>query len=874
MTNTALIGQLNVLSYLGLTADILQSIDKTQSTTLRFQASRTCTFLKEEVVEIPEKRVVEEDEQIQTSGSSSTGTTTTTKSTIKQVIKHVTEFHWNVAAKWEISLFSGSDVEQRRILQCRSSNMVLIIQSDKTAPLPEHYQSRPSDVSVTWLMNQVDTLKMASTFSVDRLAPTTMTPRQNKDVESACSMTRELLTWTAHVLEHFRYRIQKEIIWKHKPAGPRQHHNMELEFECRACDAIFIPVQPLMEATGATRDTNETTSKSMISWAAGDTVETGSPLLSSNDVHILLNEHIRSIDEHVANLVKTYPSPTTSQTLVSSLEATIVQMCIHSKALGFGYFECVDFVENMLKRQLVSAIGKNIQPSDIDKFLQYHNATLLNPVPTAFCHPIRQPGYYPCGLLSIESVNKDGDKTPIQTLVREIDASKPTKLSLNSATTVELTGQKFLHGWIHHRFGTEHKKFELIARARQFSAFLLVVGTMVGPDKLDPKEAIIVHNKDECLIPLLLEEIPTSKEFKKAIQSLSPEQQRFAEAFRSMQLDSSVMGICVIQIKPQLEKLLGLPHDALMKEMKLTEDLIQLFMDHQVPSDLFSYDGIDSNPSPREMVDNVRGHAKAILDVIEKERLDILARRAELAAAEERVFDRPGDIRSVPRAGKPILDDEPVQEWARSKSHGNECFRPTKGNCDVTPDWSDVAIDQRPSSTQGDVLQHQTAITGTSNSKDTDVTKIPKILNSKIEELASGVALRSTTLKLGEPWKIRKENFLGEKETLFFDKENEIVRAKNRAFDLLDALSRSGSLPIAFSELHVIVAITHCFEKDVINTIIQDNINPIEKLEMSTLLLGSVLHGVPAGQLIERESDFHRLKSFFPALFENAGAED
>ena len=83
---------------------------------------------------------------------------------------------------------------------------------------------------------------------------------------------------------------------------------------------------------------------------------------------------------------------------------------------------------------------------------------------------------------------------------------------------------------------------------------------------------------------MLLEELPTSKEFKDAIKSLSPEQQRFARAYRQMQLASSVFGVCVIQIKPQLEALLCLPPDALDKEMKLTQDLMELFIEYQVPS--------------------------------------------------------------------------------------------------------------------------------------------------------------------------------------------------------------------------------------------------------------------------------------------------
>jgi hypothetical protein len=73
-------------------------------------------------------------------------------------------------------------------------------------------------------------------------------------------------------------------------------------------------------------------------------------------------------------------------------------------------------------------------------------------------------------------------------------------------------------------------------------------------------------------------------------------------------------------------------------------------------------------------------------------------------------------------------------------------------------------------------------------------------------------------------------------------------------------------LPIAFSELHVIVAVTHAFEKDLIDTVIQDNINPIEKLEMSTLLVGSAIHGVSASALLREESQLSRLAVLYPCL--------
>ncbi len=81
-------------------------------------------------------------------------------------------------------------------------------------------------------------------------------------------------------------------------------------------------------------------------------------------------------------------------------------------------------------------------------------------------------------------------------------------------------------------------------------------------------------------MPLDLSTIPSAKEFKDAIESLSPEQQAFAKAFRSMQLESTLFGVLVIQIKPQLEKVLNLPSNSLTKEIKLTQDLMQLFIQY------------------------------------------------------------------------------------------------------------------------------------------------------------------------------------------------------------------------------------------------------------------------------------------------------
>lgn len=152
------------------------------------------------------------------------------------------------------------------------------------------------------------------------------------------------------------------------------------------------------------------------------------------------------------------------------------------------------------------------------------------------------------------------------------------------------------------------------------------------------------------------------------------------------------------------------------------------------------------------------------------------------------------------------------------------------------------------------------------NQQGVDFTLIPSKLDKSIEKSGGGSALRSTTIKTGGNWvRNRQDNLLTQPKKQHLSVED-IKKEKNKAFDLLDALSRSGSLPIAFSELHVVVAVTHCFDKDVMSTVVCDNIDPIEKLECSTLILASAIHGMPARELITDVSELQRLEGALPLL--------
>ncbi len=70
-----------------------------------------------------------------------------------------------------------------------------------------------------------------------------------------------------------------------------------------------------------------------------------------------------------------------------------------------------------------------------------------------------------------------------------------------------------------------------------------------------------------------------------------------------------------MQIKPQLERLLNLPEDALTKEVKMCQDLMSLFIEYQIPSDLLAYDGPASGSAPSKVqaVKDFIGNLQAML---------------------------------------------------------------------------------------------------------------------------------------------------------------------------------------------------------------------------------------------------------------------
>ena len=638
------------------------------------------------------------------------------------------------------------------------------------------------DLNLTWLLNMMTDDTNKCDFKVDRYHESCKTPIRNKDIKDALQFAIKLEHWSLDLKRAMSHT--REILTLSSPEP----------------SDVFVPIVPLFE---------------------------NSTVLSSEDLEAFLSFQVKSLDSTIESIRKQYKD---DEGEMMVMEALVSHMQILSRRLQ----QSIAYVENMLEAQLIGAIGKIIKAEDFEEFMKLHNRAFFEDyfAPTPFSRAVRRPGHYPDGVISIEASNERNGSNgkPIETLVRNLSSTSdiaPTMfVPIDAATKVELqgSGQQFLHGWMQTLWRDQQRDMNhhLVARAHQFSSFLLIVGNLGGPDTFVPKEAIILQNKDEVLIPLLTEILPSAKEFKDAIASLSPKQKEFANAFRAMQLESSVLGICVIPLKPQMEKLLNLEEGTLTKEIQLMQDLMSLFVDYQIPSDLLSFDGAEHTLAS-EKVALVKDHVKAVLEVIEGEK----KKQLERAQAKEKIMKAQGH--KVYHHGQPLS--------APSEVHVTELLLSDEMEHDNSIPVSTRNLRTNPH------IQNDTKEPLKGNRQiSLDLTSIPKILDVKLQEYDKDGALKSTIIKVGDEWDLRRKDSLllpPQKSKLFGDDKD---TEKKKGLDLLTAISRSGSLPIARSELHIIISVSHCFEKDVLSTVVKDNVNPIEKIEDSLLIFGSLIH--------------------------------
>ena len=622
LTNTAAASFLNILESLGLSKEDegrLAQWASSRSVSLRFSAEERC------VADGSQTREVESSSYVTEKSGGFFGSTTTTD----KVLTKVTDYFWKYDFEYELYAFEGNDPKSKVVLQGRKGTCRLKTISDNK-PGKDVVVLPHIDTNLTWLFNRVNKGKMD--FTIDRDDPKCHTPSRNPAVLEARAFVVQLRDFFLAVDSYFHSTLFPTVFRNdsHTLDGLKQTLNSA---------RVFVPVVPLFDAS-------KTEASALKVGGDGKgkenekevSIVSGSGVVPLSYINPFLAEQLRSLNEQYGRVRSVLPK---SDQAISAAEGCLLVTTKHGSEVATGYLQGIDFIESLIRTQLVAAIGKSVGVQDISAYMRFHNRRLYKEehAPRLFSYAIRRPDHYPEGVLSLEESTEEDLPQPIQTISVSETAKQPMYFPISQSTKVAFYGERRVHSWMAHSFsGASSRGLSLVTRARQFSCFVLLVGRIAGANLFDPKHALIIQNKDDLNLPLLLETIPTAQEFKDAIESLSPEQQRFAKAFRGMQLESTLFGVCVVQIKPQLERLLRLPDDSLTKEIKLTQDLLSLFIEYHIPSDQLSFDGPE-NALASEKIRRVRFLANEMLQLIqdlkEAEEKEAAAKR-EMARLEER----------------------------------------------------------------------------------------------------------------------------------------------------------------------------------------------------------------------------------------------
>jgi hypothetical protein len=887
---------LNCFSTLGLSAQDLSKLvswSQCLDVTLTLKVAKDCVFVKEA------KRELEDTTKYQTETSGEIGFSLVTR----KVITTVTEYFFLFTARYELVAYRGvgDSTTDRIVLQSRSSEQEIVTQCE-TCPYGGS-TSNHFDLNISWLLRQIDSQSTRATFSIDRNRDDCHTPARNKDILEALTFFFQAGDWANHVQECFRHELFQVQL-------NSSIDHVKQDLSAMDGERIFVPVLPLVSdneySASASLSQLKSESESEFKIVPGEErltsgdasliniepIDRESPMMLTDAVvNQLISESARSLQVTLDSLIPLFP-PSTGKAIISIAEAKLIVSLDLMKIVSTHLVLGITYIENMLQEQLVAAVGKTLQPSDFAEYMRYHNRKLFKEEfqPRPFSHAVRRTAQHsPEGSIRIEEQAGDSMSEPIYTACssRSQSNAAPMQFALDASTNVTFGGDRHLHTYLAHSFsGEEPPSLKLVAQARQFSCFIVLVGRIVSATVFEPKYGMIVQNKDEIIIPLDLEQIPTPKQFRDAIESLSPEQQRFAKAFRGMQLASTLFGVLVLQIKPQLEMVLKLSTDILTKEIKLTQDLMEMFIKYQIPSDLLSFDEVTTtNASPVDRLNVVKQHVVRMREMIsaskeqeieEKEQQRAynrerfapdMCRRMKLAPCApssapgcgRRSMQQSGGGGAVAFGGPPSAVKASCLEISTSSARD-------KGGRDTeresTPANSPPVVNQNDASSSVSV-----AVQGLSDGEMVDYTKFPSLLDRRYEELDSDSVLRPTIINPGSVWSKKSfKSLMSEAETKSLHTDDQVLE-KNAAFDLLDALTKSGALVMHSASLHVVIAASHCFDKSLMDTVVQGNVNPIERVERSALIMASTIHELPACDLIS-ENQRSRVLTYSPQLEE------
>jgi hypothetical protein len=385
-----------------------------------------------------------------------------------------TEYVWKFIVEYELMVFSGvRNADNSNVITLQKQNSSIEIKTTvKSTPKPEFKKLDAIEISISWLLSSLKNLEPS--FEISRIDKDCKTPTRNPQSKSALEFFTSMENGLHKIFSYFNGLEQAE--------GKQISQSFEL-------NSLFNPVIPLYEADK----------------------EDGSVNISKSDIKLFLAHQSNTLTKCLSNVEKAFSLFKGEKRLINYEEASLMIVFFHSKNISSQLISGITYIEKMLENQLFNAIGKVLTSEDFKTFMNFHNRKLFAKAfqPQGFCYAIRRPHYYPEGIISLEDLNES-----VMTFVRHVETCSPINVPINASTTVILNSNVYLHGLLMHKFSDSSSDLSLNVRARQFSSYILLIGNMTSIDTFSPKYGVIVKDKDEILIPLLANPLPTTKEFR------------------------------------------------------------------------------------------------------------------------------------------------------------------------------------------------------------------------------------------------------------------------------------------------------------------------------------------------------------------------
>ena len=465
LAKTAFASLLTVFERLGLTPEVfekLKELSQTQSVSLQLSAKETCQFAQTHARKAKRgSKIVREIENL--------GKIT------KKLVTSIPEHYWDFSFDYELFAFCGSDRGSKTVLQKRIGSFSFKTTSN-AQPYPKVLVRNPIEVDISWIFPLVNDRHQIQ-FRIDKESKACCTPRSNPEVESALVHFKKLSDWNNNVVEYFiKHLLPIQL-----------DHTYDLNSFCG--DGIFVPILPIF---GSTEEQQQKLKNDVESSEDGASLVVNQKEILLSYIQPFLDEHFRSLTKKIESFSTVFPS---EEGVITKSEAALLLCMNHSIDLTNSFLDSVNYVENMLRDQLISAIGKFVSPLDFSNYMAFHNLRLFRKdyLPVPFCYSIRRPGHSPDGILSLELQDNDTIET-LHTFVLSTIAKMPVYFSIDAATDMSFYGERYLHSLIHYEFSDSNRdSIFLRARARQFNAFILLVGTVIGSNSFSPKHAIIIQ---------------------------------------------------------------------------------------------------------------------------------------------------------------------------------------------------------------------------------------------------------------------------------------------------------------------------------------------------------------------------------------------